>query len=120
MVNDSSRLAEIAVREALSRNPNNLVGLLIAGLIAGHHRDERGITCLEALLKHRPLCPEIHVLLATVHSHLGHHGAAAPLYEKARSLHHALTGGISKIPEEALDGSGNKLIFTSENLMSIK
>jgi hypothetical protein len=86
------RLAEIAIREALTSDPKNTVALIIAGVIAATHRDGRAISCLGAALKVRPLCPEILVLLGAAHSNLGNEVASEYFFKKARFVHHLLTG----------------------------
>lgn len=86
------RMAEIAVREALRKDPLHLYALLISGMIAVRHGDESGLECLGAALGLYPMAPEILVVVGIANSLAGNQVAADYFFRKAAYIHRIITG----------------------------
>ncbi|ODM97360.1 Cilia- and flagella-associated protein 70 [Orchesella cincta] len=86
------RMAEISVREALRKDALHLYALLISGMIAVRHGDERGLDCLGAALGLRPMAPEILVIVGVANSLIGNDIAADYFFRKAAYVQRTITG----------------------------
>jgi len=86
------RLAEIAFREALKKQKDNVLALIVMGIIAARHEDERGLNFLLLAESWYPYCPEIQVLLGIFHSLLGNEIASEQCFKKGCYFHHLMTG----------------------------
>ncbi|CAL8130654.1 unnamed protein product [Orchesella dallaii] len=90
------RMAEISVREALRKDALHLYALLISGMIAVRHGDERGLDCLGAALGLRPMAPEILVIVGVANSLIGNDIAADYFFRKAAYVHRTITGNSTE------------------------
>jgi hypothetical protein len=94
------RMAEIAFKEAIRKNPNTIYVLIMGGLLSITYNDDRGIDCLNAALSLRPSCPELMVILALAYVQIGNEIASDFFFRRAAYFHRVLTGRSSTAQQD--------------------